>query len=89
MAKTSSELLDVAHFFPTLASGMVDVLLGAVGVRAGAIEPVPTTANEERNSHAELTRVVLQKHGKLWFLNQSLVIWRHRFERRAANSSHS
>ena len=31
--------------------------------------------------YLEATREVLQKHGKLWFLNESYVIWRNRFER--------
>jgi SAM-dependent methyltransferase len=31
--------------------------------------------------YLEATREVLQKHGKLWFLNESFVIWRNRFER--------
>jgi len=31
--------------------------------------------------YLEATRDVLQKHGKLWFLNESYVIWRNRFER--------
>ncbi len=29
--------------------------------------------------YLEATREVLQKHGKLWFLNESYVIWRNRF----------
>ncbi len=31
--------------------------------------------------YLEATREVLQKHGKLWFNNESYVIWRNRFER--------
>ncbi|MEO8525781.1 MAG: hypothetical protein ABI460_13745 [Caldimonas sp.] len=31
--------------------------------------------------YLEATRDVLQKHGKLWFLNESFVIWRNRSER--------
>lgn len=31
--------------------------------------------------YLEATRDVLQKHGKLWFLNESFVIWRNRFQR--------
>jgi len=31
--------------------------------------------------YLEATREVLQKHGKLWFLNESYVIWRNRFAR--------
>ncbi len=31
--------------------------------------------------YLEATRDVLRKHGKLWFLNESFVIWRNRFER--------
>jgi hypothetical protein len=30
--------------------------------------------------YLEATREVLQKHGKLWFLNESYVIWRNRFQ---------
>jgi hypothetical protein len=31
--------------------------------------------------YLEATREVLQKHGRLWFLNESYAIWRNRFER--------
>jgi len=31
--------------------------------------------------YLEATREVLHKHGRLWFLNESYVIWRNRFER--------
>ena len=31
--------------------------------------------------YLEATREVPQKHGKLWILNESYVIWRNRFER--------
>jgi hypothetical protein len=31
--------------------------------------------------YLEATREVLRKHGKLWFLNESYVIWRNRYER--------
>ena len=31
--------------------------------------------------YLEATREVLQKHGKLWFNNESYVIWRNRFDR--------
>ena len=31
--------------------------------------------------YLEATQEVLQKYGKLWFLNESYVIWRNRFAR--------
>ncbi len=71
------------HTLPSEISSSIgtSTLMAAwnAAVYVAQIEDVRLAAVMGDPRYLEATREVLQKHGKLWFLNESYVIWRNRF----------